>query len=91
MNYLLFHCIPSTKETCLNIRVKEQTSEEPLLAEKEWIALKLRIMFYLAEFLNLSLEKASQIALRDCIEEVREDLYEFYNRSQVVRMSKDYC
>ena len=48
-------------------------------------------MFYLAEFLNLSLEKASQIALRDCIEEVREDLYEFYNRSQVVRMSKDYC
>ena len=39
---------------------------------------------------DLSPEKASQIALRDCIEEVREDLYEFHNRSQVVRMSKDY-
>lgn len=39
---------------------------------------------------GLSPEKSSQIALRDCIEEVREDLYEFYNRSKVVRMSKDY-
>ena len=39
---------------------------------------------------DLSPEKSSQIALRDCIEEVREDLYEFHNRSQVVRMSKDY-
>lgn len=32
----------------------------------------------------------SQIALRDPSKEVRRDLYEFYNRSPVDRMSKDY-
>lgn len=53
-------------------------------------SLKVEIMFYLAEFLNLSRKSLSDSFLRDCIEEVREDLYEFYNRSEVDRMSKDY-
>lgn len=46
-------------------------------------------MFYLAEFLNLSSRKASSDSSEGLHQEVREDLYEFYNRSQVDRMSKD--
>ena len=43
-------------------------------------------MFYLADFLRIQAQKAaSQIALRDCSEEVRE----FLQQNQVVRISKD--